>query len=463
MSDFLTTDLAYHADSTLMYDRVAGEPWAVFLDSGQPTSLQGRYDIIAARPSVRITTRNRITKIETWSGGYVVPDEPLAVLKEQLAPVRKYEGRLPFVGGAIGVFSYDLGRYIEDLPATAANDLKLPDMVMGIYPWAVIVDHRQRQATLVGDKSDVRVRKGWNDLKSLFAGRASVVNHPVFNVVGRVHSNMTEKTYGAGFRRIKRYIREGDCYQVNFAQRFSVSVQGSPWLAYRVLRRINPSPFSAYMNYPDFQVLSNSPERFLSVRGGSVCAKPIKGTRPRAKRRDKDQSLRRELADSKKDRAENIMIVDLLRNDISKNCEKDSVKVPKLCDIESFPNVHHLVSTITGRLRARRSAIDLLRGCFPGGSITGAPKLRAMEVIEELEPHHRGVYCGAIGYIGFDGGMDTSIAIRTIVHKDECMYFHVGGGIVHDSEAAAEYRETLDKATAMMELLGHGKSYAMGH
>ena len=163
MSDFLTTDLVYHADSTLMYDRVAGEPWAVFLDSGQPTSLQGRYDIIAARPSVRITTRNRITKIETWSGGYVVLDEPFAVLEEQLAPVRKHGGRLPFVGGALGVFSYDLGRYIEDLPATAVNDLKLPDMVMGIYPWAVIVDHRQRQATLVGDKSDVRVRKGWND------------------------------------------------------------------------------------------------------------------------------------------------------------------------------------------------------------------------------------------------------------------------------------------------------------
>ena len=462
MSDFLTADLVYHADSTLMYDRIAGEPWSVFLDSSRPASSQGRYDIIAARPSVRITTWNRTTKVETWSGEYVAPDEPFAVLREQLEPVRKGKVKLPFVGGALGVFSYDLGRYIEDLPATAVDDLKLPDMAMGIYPWAVVVDHRRRQATLVGNRYDVRVRKGWNDLKSLFTVRSSSLSHPLFDVTGQVRSNMTEKMYGAGFRRIKQYICEGDCYQVNFAQRFSVPVEGSPWLAYQALRKINPSPFSAYMNYPDFQVLSNSPERFLSIRDGVVCAKPIKGTRPRAKCRDRDRSLRQELADSKKDQAENIMIVDLLRNDLSKNCEKGSVQVPKLCAVESFPNVHHLVSTITGRLRARRSAIDLLRGCFPGGSITGAPKLRAMEIIEELEPYRRGVYCGAIGYIGFDGGMDTSIAIRTIVHKDRRMYFHVGGGIVHDSEVETEYRETFDKATAMMELFGHGKSHAMG-
>ena len=463
MSDLLIADLAYHADSTEMYARVAGEPWSVFLDSSQPASSQGRYDIIVARPRVRITTQNNETKIETWSECYSVPDEPFSILKEQLSVSRKNKSKLPFTGGALGFFSYDLGRYIESVPSSTVDDLSLPDMAIGIYSWALIVDHKERKSILVGDKSDIRIRRNWNDLKKLFTAKPSVARHSTFNVKGHVNSNMTAEEYGTGFRKIKKYIREGDCYQVNFAQRFSTMVAGSPWLAYQALRKINPSPFSAYMNYPDFQVLSNSPEHFLSVRDKVVHTRPIKGTRPRSSSESEDRLLLLELADSKKDQAENIMIVDLLRNDISKNCEPGSVQVPGLCDIESFPNVHHMVSTVTGRLRRGRSAIDLLRGCFPGGSITGAPKLRAMEIIEELEPHRRGIYCGSIGYIGFDGSMDVNIAIRTIVHKDHCMYFYAGGGIVHDSEEAAEYQETFDKATAMMELLGHGKTYAMGH
>jgi len=247
------------------------------------------------------------------------------------------------------------------------------------------------------------------------------------------------------------------------AQRFNVVVEGSAWAAYKELRKINPSPFSAYMNYSEFKILSNSPERFLSVKDNIIETKPIKGTRPRAKNYDRDQTLLNELMTSKKDQAENVMIVDLLRNDLSKNCELGSVKVPKLFEVESFPNVHHLVSTITGKLHDQRSAIDLLRGCFPGGSITGAPKLRSMEIIEELEPHRRGIYCGSIGYIGFNGNMDTNIAIRTLVHKEQDMYFYVGGGIVHDSIEGAEYQETFDKATAIMKLLNQENKYAMGH
>lgn len=463
MSDFLIADLAYHSDSTLLYDKVASEPWSVFLDSNQPASLQGRYDIIVARPTVCITAKNNETKIETWSECYIVPDEPFSVLKEQLSVTRKNTCKLPFVGGALGFFSYDLGRHIENVPSIAVDDLNLPDMAMGIYSWALIVDHKKKESTLVGDKSDVRIRRNWNDLKKLFTTKSPPVKHPSFSVKGRVSSNMDEKIYGIGFKKIKKYIREGDCYQVNFAQRFSAATEGSSWLAYKVLRKINPSPFSAYMSYPDFQILSNSPELFLSVRDRIVKTRPIKGTRPRSSSRHRDQLLLSELADSKKDHAENIMIVDLLRNDISKNCELGSVHVPGLCDVESFPNVHHLVSTVTGKLRDQRSTIDLLRGCFPGGSITGAPKLRAMEVIEELEPHRRGIYCGSIGYIGFDGSMGTNIAIRTIVHKDRRMYFYAGGGIVHDSDMVTEYQETFDKATAMMKLLAHGKTYAMGH
>ena len=272
---------------------------------------------------------------------------------------------------------------------------------------------------------------------------------------------MTESYYANAFEKIKTYIKEGDCYQVNLAQRFNAKVEGDPWLAYCMLREINPSPFSAYLNYSDFQILSNSPERFLSVKNGNVQTKPIKGTRPRSEKKVKDEALLQELVNSKKDQAENVMIVDLLRNDISKNCTLGSVKVPKLFDIESFPNVHHMVSTITGKLEKNRSAVDLLRGCFPGGSITGAPKLRSMEVIEELEPHRRGIYCGSIGYISNDGAMDTNIAIRTILHQQQQMHFYAGGGIVYDSEVNSEYQETFDKAAAMLRVLNQDKQFAL--
>ncbi len=463
MTDLLIEDLTYHSDSTILFDKVADEPWSVFLDSNQPASAQGRYDIIVARPTLRITTKNYKTKIQSWSECFTVPDDPFAVLKEQLSVARKNKNKLPFIGGALGYFSYDLGRYIEKIPSISIDDLALPDMVMGIYSWALIVDHKKKRSSLVGDKSDVKTRRNWNDITKLFTSKSSSIKRSEFKVKSHVNSNMTQESYNNAFKKIKKYIREGDCYQVNLAQRFSAKVEGDPWLAYQELRDINPSPFSAYMNYPDFQILSNSPERFLSVRERLVQTKPIKGTRPRSKNKNKDQSLIQELINSKKDQAENVMIVDLLRNDISKNCELGSVQVPRLFDIESFPNVHHMVSTIAGKLRGQRSAIDLLRGCFPGGSITGAPKLRSMEIIEELEPHRRGIYCGSIGYIGFDGTMDTNIAIRTILHKAQHMYFYAGGGIVHDSDVTAEYQETFDKATAMMDLLNQGRTYAMGH
>ena len=463
MTDLLIAHLIYNPDSTILFDKVADEPWSVFLDSNQPASIQGRYDIIGARPTVCITTKNNKTKIQSWSECFTVPDDPFVLLKEQLTGVKNNKDKLPFIGGALGYFSYDLGRYIEKIPSMAIDDLALPDMVVGIYSWAVIVDHKKKRSILVADKSDVRARRNWHDLKKLFTEKHSPIRRSEFNVKSHVNSNMTQESYNDAFKRIKKYIREGDCYQVNLAQRFNTKVEGDPWLAYQALRKINPSPFSAFMNYPDFQILSNSPERFLSVREGLVQTKPIKGTRPRSKNKNKDKSLFQELINSKKDQAENVMIVDLLRNDISKNCELGSVQVPKLFDIESFPNVHHMVSTITGKLRNQRSAIDLLRGCYPGGSITGAPKLRSMEIIEELEPHRRGIYCGSIGYIGFDGNMDTNIAIRTMVHKDQHMYFYAGGGIVYDSDMTAEYQETFDKATAMMELLTQGRTYAMGH
>ncbi len=463
MTDVLTANIPYHPDSTILYDKVAEEPWSIFLDSCQPVSAQGRYDIIVSRPKICVTTQNNKTTIHNASEKYVVPDDPFSILKEQLRSVSKIDNRLPFAGGALGFFSYDLGRYIEKIPSIAVNDISLPDMAIGIYYWALVVDHKKKKTTLVGNSSDIKTKREWNDLEKLFSTKNKFNNKESFCVRQKVCSNMTHEKYKNAFNKIKKYIKDGDCYQVNLAQRFNVVVEGSAWAAYKELRKINPSPFSAYMNYSEFKILSNSPERFLSVKDNIIETKPIKGTRPRAKNYDRDQTLLNELMTSKKDQAENVMIVDLLRNDLSKNCELGSVKVPKLFEVESFPNVHHLVSTITGKLHDQRSAIDLLHGCFPGGSITGAPKLRSMEIIEELEPHRRGIYCGSIGYIGFNGNMDTNIAIRTLVHKEQDMYFYVGGGIVHDSIEGAEYQETFDKATAIMKLLNQENKYAMGH
>ncbi len=464
-SDYLMVEIPYTPDSSLLFEKFADEPWAVYLDSNQPDAIHGRFDIISARPNITITSINNQNTIQSYSGSLSVPGDPFSVLKEYLPWQQQRENKnslnLPFVGGAIGYFSYDLGRSIETLPSMSEEDLNLPDMKIGIYSWAIIVDHAKKKTLVVGDKTNLRMRRAWDDLVKYILDKSPLNNtRDEFKVLSSVQSNMTEASYAKAFEKIKTYIKEGDCYQVNLAQRFNANVQGNAWQAYCHLRSINPSPFSAYLNYAEFQILSNSPERFLSVRDKIVHTKPIKGTRPRSSDTIEDDALLQELVSSKKDQAENVMIVDLLRNDISKNCALGSVKVPKLFDIESYPNVHHMVSTIVGKLRDNRSSIDLLRGCFPGGSITGAPKLRSMEIIEELEPHRRGIYCGAIGYISNNGNMDTNIAIRTILHKNQKMFFYAGGGIVYDSEVHSEYQETFDKAAAMMKVLNQGAQNA---
>jgi para-aminobenzoate synthetase component 1 len=281
-------------------------------------------------------------------------------------------------------------------------------------------------------------------------------------VQGRVSSNFTRHSYECAYAQVQSYLQAGDCYQINLAQRFSAKATGDAFSAYLQLRQLSPAPYSAFLNLPDVQILCASPERFLNVQNGTVETKPIKGTRPRSSDNATDQQLADELALHPKDRAENLMIVDLLRNDLSKSCIPGSVRVPKLFEVESYANVHHLVSTIQCRLDVDRDALDVLRDCFPGGSITGAPKHRAMQIIEQLEPNRRGVYCGAIGYIGFDGNMDTNIVIRTLVYSGGEIRCWAGGGIVADSEAAAEYQETLDKASAMLKLLQkYGGEYAL--
>ena len=442
--------LPYFEDSSLLFATCAEKPWAIFLDSAFPGSQQGRFDIMAYDPVCTLETRGETTVITNESGTSISHDDPFALIKQALNGQYPAIDELPFNGGAMGYFGYDLARRIEKLPQRAEAAEALPDMAIGIYRWAVIVDHQKQQSWLVSYDLTEDLLEGLLAQFSLLPARLPDSD---FKVLAEPQSNMSRERYARAFTKIKQYLKEGDCYQVNLTQRFASPCRGNPWFAYQLLRSINAAPFSAYLNLPDVQVLCSSPERFLKVTDNVVETKPIKGTRPRKALVSEDQQQIKALSGSAKDRAENVMIVDLLRNDISKCCKEGSVKVPTLFAVETYATVHHLVSTVTGELAENQQALDLLRSCFPGGSITGAPKIRAMEIIEELEPHRRGIYCGAIGYIGFDGNMDTNIAIRTLVHNQGNIRFWVGGGIVNDSDEAAEYQECFDKAAALLALL----------
>ena len=447
------TELPYQRDSSLLFSKIAHEPWSIFLDSGYPNIDRGRYDILVSRPFITLTTYNDITIIcESGELKEQSHDDPFSLLKTYLGEKKDNFSKLPFCGGALGYFAYDLGRRIESIPENAEHDVKIPDMAVGLYDWAVVVDHHQRRSWLVGNTRGTLSLDQWQELLKLF--QSPDRKQPVyFTPRTEIVSNLDRRAYKNAFDRIKHYIHEGDCYQVNLAQRFMIEVSGSHWDAYMRVRNMNPAPFAAYIHIPEGAILSTSPERFLKLTGGLVETKPIKGTRRRSVFAYEDKALAVELLESEKDRAENLMIVDLLRNDLGKNCINGTVSVPKLFALESYATVHHLVSTVTGQLKQDRHALDLLRGCFPGGSITGAPKLRAMEIIEELEPNRRTVYCGSIGYIGFDGNMDCNIAIRTLVHYQNKMYCWAGGGIVNDSVMEAEYQECFDKAAALLRLL----------
>jgi para-aminobenzoate synthetase component I len=422
-----SAELPYCADSARLFECVVDEPWAVLLDSGRHHPGQSRYDIIAADPWATLVTRAGRSEIRTGASVRISPEDPFRLLRELLQPLQPASSLLPFSGGAIGYFGYDLGRRLERLPSLAMDDEQLPELAIGLYDWSVVVDHLERRAWLVAAGRDPATSERWPELIERFSRQPAERTRVAFRTLSSIRSNMTRAQYAVAFDRIKRYIEDGDCYQVNLAQRFEVRASGDPWTAYQALRVMNPAPYSAYLNLPFAKVLSASPERFLHLREGRVETRPIKGTRPRAGHPRLDSERTQELRASTKDRAENVMIVDLLRNDLAKSCRPGSVRVPRLFEIESFASVHHLVSTVIGELAPDRDALDLLRGCFPGGSITGAPKVRAMQIIEELEPQRRGVYCGSIGYIGYDGAMDTNIAIRTATYRNGHVRFWAVG------------------------------------
>ena len=477
MTQLCTRLLPYHS-GILYFERLRHLDAPVLLDSGKPDSPSGRYDIVAAQPIEKIYYH-----IEPLYSGISIDGigHSLSQLKQRLdhfsgqykaTASSKILSDLPFLGGFIGGLSYDLGRELESLPSQAVSDNNLPVIIGGIYQWAVIVDHQQQQAHLVAPTDQIehleslcgqstdRVTDSSTEPSPPFSSKKASLP---FKLKQGFRANLTWPEYQARFDKIMAYIRAGDCYQINFAQRFKAISEGDSWQAYLKMRAATPAPFSAYLDFDSFKILSVSPERFMQLRANQVETKPIKGTAPRSADNKEDQKIAKQLQASRKDRAENLMIVDLLRNDLGRVCKTGSVNVPALFALESYANVHHLVSTVTGELPEEKDAVDLLAASFPGGSITGAPKIRAMTIIDELEPQRRAIYCGSIAYISFNGQMDSSITIRTLLEsrqvnlqsgmQESYLECWGGGGIVYDSEAASEYQETLHKVGKILQAI----------
>lgn len=435
----------------------ASQSWSMLLDSSRVDGGMGRYSFICVNPIRTLTGKDGMWLLD----GQPASGDPFSLLEDMLADARLpvLAGLPPFQGGAAGFLGYEMGRFLERIEVPGTDDMRLPDLAMGLYDQIIAFDNVSRRAWVIA--RDIGGKDALARLEKLHAALAAARAAPLSGTpekfdIGGWTANFTRAGYEYAVARVIDYILAGDLFQANIAQRFRVGLgtRFDRYGFYRRLRAVNAAPFSAFIGLGDFAIASSSPERFIKLADAKAEARPIKGTRPRSSESGEDEMLSRELTVSEKDRAENVMIVDLLRNDLSRVCLDGSVNVPELCALESFASVHHLVSTVTGDLRPGTGPVDVLRAAFPGGSITGAPKIRAMQIIAELEPHIRGPYCGSIGYIGFDGSMDMNIAIRTIAMNERQAIFHAGGGIVADSIPASEYRESLDKARALFAAFG---------
>lgn len=436
--------LSYRPDPALWFERIHSAPGAILLDSGRPSAARGRFDLLSAWPL------QQLEPAATESG-----DDFFKRLREALRALGDAEApdgvELPFVGGLLGYLSYDFGSRLERLPGNAIVDIELSHARFGLYGWALISDHHRKETHLVFHP--VMSEKDRADLIARFDPDEAPPHVTPFTLASPFTADLVPDQYRSAIERVQQYIQAGDCYQVNFAQRFKAPCSGDAWQAFCLLRNACPTPFSGFMSLGETAIVSLSPERFMRVSEGAVETRPIKGTRRRQADAQADQAEARALLSSPKDRAENLMIVDLLRNDLSRNCEIGSVKVPELFRLETYPNVHHMVSSVTGRLAAGKDALDLLTGSFPGGSITGAPKIRAMQIIDELESARRSIYCGSLLYLDVRGEMDSSIAIRTLLVNEGQVYCWGGGGIVADSDWQDEYQETMDKVTVLLKTL----------
>ena len=485
----LVAELRDLPDPAECCERLGGLPYRLFLDSAVPGARLGRHSFLTADPVAVVRSTGATTElidVHRGTARRVRDDDALGVLRALVAAHRAapVPGLPPFQGGAAGYLAYEWGRVLERIPPARHDDLALPDVVLGVYDWVLAWDHEVGRAWLIstGMPELDPVSRDRRAAERLAMVQARLVRQPMRDVREDVHateapstgrrapshpvasaswdaalglrSSFTHRGYVDAVARVREYILAGDIFQANLSQRFEAPLREAPWTLYRRLRACNAAPFAAFVDFPEALILSSSPERFLRVDpDGRVETRPIKGTRPRGTGPEHDAHLGRALSESRKDRAENLMIVDLMRNDLSRVCTPGSVRVPELFRLERYATVHHLVSTVVGRLAPDADALTLLRAAFPGGSITGAPKVRAMEIIAELEPSQRGVYCGSVGYWSVTGALDTSIAIRTAVVRHGTVYFSAGGGIVADSDPEQEYRETLDKARGIIDVL----------
>ena len=434
--------LPYAQNSAHWFARVRDLGTPVWLDSAWPFSQRGRYDIISAAP---------LTLIAATGAADFFADVRTAL--DQLGPIGT-DDTLPFHGGAITLLSYEYGRHLHSFPA-CSDKPQFPFALAGIYSWAIVSDHHRQHTTLViRSETPAALR---DELQHRLHG-TFVIPETDFALSSHWRDDFPAETYREAFARLQEYIRAGDCYQVNLARRFHADYRGDPFAAYLHLRKIAAAPYSAYFEYKtedteNGAVLCLSPERLIAANGRELLTQPIKGTAPRDSDSVRDLKLAHQLQNSEKNRAENLMIVDLLRNDLGRSCKPGSIRVEQLFELQSFATVHHLVSSIRGELRGDMHALDALKNCFPGGSITGAPKHRAMQIIDELEPNARSLFCGSIGYIDTNGNMDSNITIRTLLAYQEKMYAWAGGGITADSTCAEELRETNDKIAALLNAL----------
>ena len=461
----LVEELTSCPDVALALAKFADYPRLLLLESTQKRQPLGRYSFLVADPY-------DVVEIANPSYGF----DPFGPIKNSLMNCsNEHVSQLPpFQGGAAGLLSYELGGCWERLPTAEHDEFKLPAMSVGLYDWVIAWDHEQDRCWVISQgfpetTTTLREKLARKRLNEVLSRLDSETNDEAISPTERrslddlaasfpcqslneLNSDFSRDAYLAAVQRVIDYIRAGDIFQANLSQRLLFPRKHSPMTLYQRLRDRNPAPFSAYYQADDWAIASASPERFLQVENRKVATRPIKGTRRRGLA-ESDLYIRDELRESSKDNAENVMIVDLLRNDLSRVCSPGSISVPNLCSVESYETVNHLVSEVRGTLSDDRSPWELLEAAFPGGSITGAPKVRAMEIIAELEPTARGPYCGSLFYVGFDGWMDSSILIRTFTIRDGWVQCPVGGGIVADSDPADEFEETLHKAEGMLRAL----------
>lgn len=448
--DFLIEEIKTDLDAFDIYSLFKDDKTVTLLDSSMGAKNLGRYSFIGLNSFTTFKYQDDICIINEKK----FYGEPFQELNK-LINTYKIENNteLPYVVGSMGYFSYDLGISIEDIPIIAEKEVKIPDCYFYFYDNAVIVDNLKKKTYITAIGILKSKKDSINQIKHKILSGNKIQYREIFKGNTEFTSNFRKDEYIKTIEKVKNFIKSGDIYITNLTQRFCCETKKDPYEVYKDLRHINPAPFAALMNVEDFTLVSSSPERFLKIRNNIVETRPIKGTRPRGKNKEEDFKNRQELINSEKDKSELLMIVDLERNDLSKVCKPYSVKVTELFKLEEYSTVFHLVSTVIGELKDEYTAIDCIKSCFPGGSITGAPKIRSMEVIEELEPTRRNIYTGCIGYLGFDGNADLNIVIRTILMKGEKAYLGVGGGITWESENQAEYDETLNKAKALMKVL----------